>query len=233
MLQTAHHLDGPVAEARRSLARAFETFPDRVALSCSFGGLSGMVLLDLALAIEPRVPVFCIDTELLFPETYALLERVEARYGIHVEMVRPLRSVEQQAADRGPALWARDPDACCALRKVEPLRRYLRNFDAWLTGIRRDQADTRSDLRDVDYDETNQVVRIAPLARWTEDDVWAYVGAHDISVNSLHFEGYPSIGCTHCTRPVAPGESARAGRWSGFDKIECGIHSIKGEVITS
>jgi phosphoadenosine phosphosulfate reductase len=229
MIVSPNPLEAPLAAAQRSLAWAFETFPDRVALSCSFGGASGMVLLDLALALEPRVPVFCIDTELLFPETYALLERVQARYGIQVEMVRPRRTVEQQAADRGPALWARDPDACCALRKVEPLRRHLLNYDAWLTGVRRDQAETRADLRSVEYDDATQVVRIAPLATWSEDDVWAYVAEHDVAVNSLHFEGYPSIGCTHCTRAVRPGESARAGRWAGFDKTECGIQ-VLGEV---
>jgi phosphoadenosine phosphosulfate reductase len=225
--QLRHQLDAPVAAARENLTWAVETYPGRLALACSFGGPSGMVLLDIALGVEPTLPVFCIDTEVLFPETYALVERVQARYGITVEMVRPAQTIDQQAAAHGPALWARDPDACCALRKVEPLKRYLRNFDAWLSGLRREQTDTRAHLETVEYDEGYQVVRLAPLAAWTEDDVWAYVREHDLDVNSLHFEGYPSIGCTHCTRAVGPNENSRAGRWAGFDKTECGIHVIQ------
>jgi phosphoadenosine phosphosulfate reductase len=214
----------PLATAQRVIAQAIESYPGRLTLACSFGGPSGMVLLDIALGLEPRLPVFCIDTELLFGETYALVRRVEERYGIHVDLVRPLQSVAEQAAVHGPALWARDPDACCALRKVEPLKRYLRGYDAWLTGLRRDQTDTRAHLQSVEWDDASQVVRVAPLATWTEDEVWGYVRDHGLEVNSLHFEGYPSIGCTHCTRPVSPTENARAGRWSGFDKTECGIH---------
>ena len=217
-------LDVPLAAARRTVERALETYPGRLALACSFGGPSGMVLLDIALGIEPGLPVFCIDTELLFPETYALVRRVEARYAIHVDLVRPLQSVAEQAAAHGPQLWARDPDACCALRKVEPLQRYLRAYDAWLTGLRRDQTGTRARLQSLEWDDAAQVVRVAPLATWAENEVWAYVGEHELEVNTLHFEGYPSIGCTHCTRPVGPTEHARAGRWSSFDKTECGIH---------
>jgi phosphoadenosine phosphosulfate reductase len=183
-----------------------------------------MVLLDLALKIEPSLNVFVVDTELLFPETYALIERVERRYGIAVERVRPLESVAVQNVTRGDALWARDPDACCDLRKVEPLRRHLRGFDAWMTAVRRDQSGTRTEIPRQAWDEPAQIVKVAPLADWTEADVWAYVQAHDVPVNTLHFDGYPSIGCTHCTRRVAAGEHARAGRWSGFDKVECGIH---------
>jgi phosphoadenosine phosphosulfate reductase len=183
-----------------------------------------MVLLDLALRIEPQLDVFVLDTELLFPETYALAERVEFRYGISIERVRPALSVRAQNDTHGEALWARDPDACCNLRKVEPLERYLRNFDAWLTAVRRDQSSTRGAIPLRAWDESTQTLKVSPLAAWSEEDVWAYVEAHDVPVNVLHFEGYPSIGCTHCTRRVAPGEHARAGRWSGFDKIECGIH---------
>jgi phosphoadenosine phosphosulfate reductase len=183
-----------------------------------------MVLLDLALQIEPQLNVFVVDTEVLFPETYALVERVERRYGIAVERVRPLQSVAAQNVTRGNALWERDPDACCDLRKVEPLRRHLRGFDAWLSAVRRDQSDTRASIPLQAWDEAAQIVKVAPLAEWTEADVWAYVQAHDVPVNTLHFENYPSIGCTHCTRRVASGEHARSGRWSGFDKVECGIH---------
>lgn len=183
-----------------------------------------MVLLDLALKIEPQLNVFVVDTELLFPESYALIERVERRYGIAVERVRPLQNVAAQAVVYGDALWQRDPDACCDLRKVEPLQRHLASFDAWLTAVRRDQSPTRAAIPVREWDAQSNVVKVAPLVEWTESDVWSYVQAHDVPVNTLHFDGYPSIGCTHCTRRVAAGEDARAGRWAGFDKVECGIH---------
>jgi phosphoadenosine phosphosulfate reductase len=215
-----------IGEAKDAIAWSTDTYPGRVSLSCSFGGPSGMALLDLALAVEPRLPVFCIDTELLFPETYALVRRVEAQYNIHVDMVRPLRTVAEQGDEHGPQLWGRNPDACCGMRKVEPLRRYLRPYDAWLTGVRREQTATRATMRSVDWDEGLQVVKIAPLADWSDEDVWAYIKERNVPVNTLHFEGYPSIGCTKCTRPVAAGEDARAGRWTGFDKTECGIHVV-------
>jgi phosphoadenosine phosphosulfate reductase len=184
-----------------------------------------MVLLDLALAVEPKLDVFVIDTELLFPETYALIERVERRYGIAVEAVRPRESVAMQNATRGDALWASDPNECCNLRKVIPLREHLRGYDAWLTAVRRDQSQTRTEIPEQKWDQQAQVLKVAPLAGWSESDVWAYVNDHDIPVNTLHYEGYPSLGCVHCTRRVAPGEHARAGRWSGTDKVECGIHA--------
>jgi phosphoadenosine phosphosulfate reductase len=213
-----------VGAATTTVRRAIETYPGRVALSCSFGGASGMVLLDIALGVEPALPVFLVDTEVLFPETYALVERVEHRYGITVLRARPAQTIVEQNATYGDALWTRDPDACCALRKVEPLRAFLTPYDAWLTAIRRDQSATRTAIAGVTYDAANDVVKIAPLVDWTEDDVWSYVADNDVPVNTLHFDGYPSIGCTHCTRRVAPGEHARAGRWAGFDKTECGIH---------
>jgi len=213
-----------VDRANAVIDRTLEAHPGRVALSCSFGGASGMVLLDLALRLDPTLPVFVLDTELLFEETYALLARAEQRYGITVERVRPLQTVAEQASAHGDALWTRDPDACCGLRKVEPLRRYLRNYDAWLTALRRHQSATRAEVAEVGWDPGAEVVKVAPLVDWTEDDVWAYVQAHDVPVNTLHFDGYPSIGCTHCTRRVAPGEDTRAGRWAAFDKTECGIH---------
>lgn len=183
-----------------------------------------MVLLDLALKVEPQLNVFVADTELLFPETYALIERVERRYGISVQAVRPRESVAEQNATRGDALWASDPDLCCSLRKVEPLRAHLRNYDVWMTAVRRDQSSTRAEISVQGWDQAAQVVKVAPLAPWTESDVWNYVSEHDIPVNTLHFDGYPSLGCTHCTRRVAPGDDLRAGRWVGTDKVECGIH---------
>lgn len=225
---TARQLTAPIAAAQRAIAWTLETYPERVTLACSFGGPSGMVLLDIALRLEAKLPVFCLDTQLLFPETYALIERVQQHYGIGVTLVKPARTVAEQAEDHGPELWARNPDRCCNLRKVEPLRGYLRDYDAWLTGIRRDQTTARARLARVIWDEAMQIVKVAPLVSWSDDDVWAYLEEYEVPVNTLHFEGYPSIGCTHCTRPVAQHEHARAGRWAGFDKTECGIHVVSG-----
>ncbi len=210
--------------ARSVVERTLETFPGRVALSVSFGGAAGMVMLDLAMQLDSRTRVFFVDTELLFAETYALVRRVEARYGITVDAVKPRETVAQQAGAHGEALWSRNPDACCNLRKVEPLRRYLTDVDAWMTAVRRDQSATRAALPVVSWSETSNVVKIAPLADWTSDDVWTYVVEHDIDVNTLLHDGYRSIGCTHCTMRANVGDDERAGRWAGSAKTECGIH---------
>jgi phosphoadenosine phosphosulfate reductase len=134
-------------------------------------------------------------------------------------------TVAQQAAEYGEALWERDPDRCCELRKVIPQRELLKGFDAWITGLRRDQASTRKTTPVVARDNKFGIAKIAPLARWDERDVWRYIYEHDVPYNQLHDRGYPSIGCTNCTRTVAPGEDPRAGRWSGFAKTECGLHT--------
>ncbi len=206
------------------LAWAIATYGDRVTLACSFGGPSGMVLLDMALQIKPDLPVFYLDTGFLFPETYALAEEVAARYHITPQALQPALTPEAQAEQYGAALWTRDPDQCCDLRKVAPQREYLNNYDAWITGLRRDNASTRRATPVVQWDGKFGLAKVSPLARWSERDVWMYIAVHDIPYNALHDQSYPSIGCTHCTRAIAPGEDMRAGRWSGFQKIECGIH---------
>lgn len=220
-----NRLDSQVIAAQRATAWALETYPQRVVMSCSFGGPSGMALLDLAVRLEPRIPVFCLDTQVLFPQTYALIEHVEQHYGIQIIRIIPARTVAEQAADEGPDLWSRDPNACCNLRKVEPLRQYLQGYDAWLTAIRRSQTLSRARLPRMQWEPETRLVKVAPLVTWSDEDVWAYIDQHEVPVNVLHFEGYPSIGCTHCTRPVAPNEHVRAGRWPGFEKTECGIHA--------
>jgi len=216
----------PLERAEGVLDAALARYRGKIALACSFGGPAGMVLLDLVVARDPSVPVYFLDTGLLFEETYALARRVQERYGIEPIAVRPELSVAQQQSRYGEALWARDPDACCALRKVEPQRAFLANFDAWITGIRRDQSASRTNAQVVSRDgSAGGIAKIAPLADWTSSDVWSYVLARDVPYNPLNDRGYPSLGCTHCTRAIAPGEDARAGRWSGTDKLECGLHS--------
>jgi phosphoadenosine phosphosulfate reductase len=206
-----------------------EFFPD-LTVACSFGGPSGMVLVDMLAQIEPRVEVFYLDTDFLFPETYETRDRVIARYGINAVAYKSALTPEEQAAKHGAELWARDPDLCCALRKVEPNARALAGKRAWVTGIRRDQGGGRADAAVVQWDEKFGLVKVLPLARWSEADVWAYIVKHDVPYNPLHDRSYPSIGCTYCTKPVRPGDDPRSGRWQGFDKTECGIHTPDGVI---
>jgi phosphoadenosine phosphosulfate reductase len=217
-----------VVETIDILNQAISAHRGRVALACSFGGPSGMVLLDLVMRIDRSVPVYYLDTGLLFDETYALVEAVSKRYGVRPIAVLPALTLEEQRSLYGDELWSRDPDRCCRLRKVEPQRQFLENYDAWITGARRDQTRERADLEVLSKDELTGCVKISPLAHWTEPDVWAYVREHDVPVNALHRLDYPSIGCTPCTRAVRPGEDARAGRWSGSEKTECGLHARVG-----
>ncbi len=210
--------------AEAALTWAGETFGSDLALACSFGGPSGMVLVDLCSRLGLQPEIFYLDTDVLFPETYALRDAVSRRYGVAPVGYRSRLTLDEQAEKWGPELWARDPDRCCYLRKVEPNERALAGKKAWISGIRRDQSSTRKDVPIVEWDEAFDLVKLNPLATWTEDGVWSYIREHDVPYNSLHDDGYPSIGCTHCTRRVLPGEDRRAGRWSGFDKIECGIH---------
>lgn len=203
---------------------AFSTYGENVALATGMG-VEGMALLDMAHRLNPNVKVFTGDTEFLFPETYDLIDRVEERYGIRIErLYSELAPVEQENA-YGRALWARDPDLCCNLRKVEPLRRKLSTLDAWVTAIRRDQTAARAEIRKVEWDAKFSLVKISPLADWTRDEVWRYVLSQELLYNPLHDRNYPSISCTHCTRAVLPGEDHRAGRWSGNSKTECGLHA--------
>jgi phosphoadenosine phosphosulfate reductase len=202
----------------------FSTYGDEVALATGMG-VEGMALLHMAHRINPNVKVFTGDTEFLFPETYDLIERVESRYGISIERLYSDLTPQDQERAYGQALWASDPDQCCNLRKVEPLRRKLATLDAWVTAIRRDQTSARAAIRKIDWDQKFDLVKISPLADWTREKVWSYVLENDVPYNLLHDRNYPSIGCTHCTRAVLPGEDQRAGRWSGSGKVECGLHT--------
>lgn len=198
-------------------------FQPGLTLACSFGGPSGMVLLDMVMKIDPTVEVFYLDTDFLFPETYHLREVCEARYGFKPIGYKSLLSPAIQAEKYGEALWLRDPDQCCELRKVEPNQRALQGKQAWISGMRRDQSKTRADIDIVEWDAKFGLVKLNPLAAWDERKVWAYIMANDVPYNELHDRSYPSIGCTYCTKPVKAGDDPRSGRWAGFDKEECGI----------
>jgi phosphoadenosine phosphosulfate reductase len=205
---------------------AFETFGSNVAISSAFGA-EGMVLIDMASRVRKDFRLFTIDTEFLFPETYNLMDRIEEKYAISIEKVYSLLSPETQDFTHGEALWTRDPDLCCRLRKVEPLRRKLQELSAWITSIRRDQTSARSSAHRIEWDAKFGLVKVNPIVDWTSKQVWRYIHEHEVPYNELHNQDFPSIGCTHCTRAVKPGEDPRAGRWPGFSKTECGLHIIE------
>lgn len=202
---------------------AAEEFGPDVALATGFGA-EGCVLIDILARIEAKTRVFYLDTDLLFPETYALKTRLEARYGIQIEARRGSLTLGDQAAQHGDRLWERRPDECCRLRKIEPLVEMLGGLRAWITAIRRDQSAARAGAGIIERDRKFNLIKINPLAAWTKRDVWEYILRYDVPYNALHDHGYPSIGCAPCTTPVGIGEVARAGRWRGQAKTECGLH---------
>lgn len=202
---------------------ATESFGDTIVLTCSFGGPSGMVLLDMVARLGRGTPVIFLDTDLLFPETYELAEAAARRYGITIERRRPALSLDEQARQEGPRLYERNPDRCCAIRKVAPLAEALQPYDAWISGIRRDQSSTRTRTELFQWSTRHNLLKINPLAFWSERDVWNYIHTYNVPYNPLLNQGYPSLGCMPCTCP-ASADNPRAGRWAGFAKTECGIH---------
>ena len=213
------------------LSWAVGNFAPRLVLSCSFGAREGMVLLDMMQRIDPASRVFTLDTGRLPQETYDLMDRVRDRYDKQIEVVFPRAAdVEAMVREKGLNLFYESVEKrqqCCRIRKVEPLSRYLADVDAWVSGLRRDQNVTRADTPKVEIDETNGgIVKLNPIADWTEEQVDAYVREHDIPVNRLHGDGYPSVGCAPCSRAIAPGDDPRAGRWwwENPETRECGIH---------
>ena len=208
--------------AQDLLAWAVDRFEGRIMLTCSWQ-MQSSVLIAMLHEIGANIRVVELDTGLLFPETYETRERLVAKYDLDLERIDPRETVEEQAVSEGPELWRRDPDRCCALRKVEPLERSLVGMDAWITGIRRAQSVTRRDAKVLELDPRG-VVKVQPLAGWSDEDVKGYLFAHDVPYNPLHDRGFPSIGCTPCTRAIRPGEDSRAGRWADAEKTECGLH---------
>jgi len=206
------------AEPDQVLKWGFETFGTGMVLGTGFGP-SGIFLIHRLQKLELPVPVFYLDTQLLFNETYELRDRIEERFDIRITRVTPELSVEEQEKKYGEELWKSNPNHCCFMRKVLPLRNYLSDKKAWITGVRRNQSETRSQTDIIELDPDNDVFKINPLAAWTDEDVWKYIHEHDLPYNPLHDAGYPSIGCIPCTRPVNAGEEdTRSGRWSGSDK---------------
>jgi phosphoadenosine phosphosulfate reductase len=202
---------------------AVDTFGDGLSVGASFGGASGMAILHMVSRLKPDVHVFVLDTDYLFEETYETMRRAVPALGLtNVQVYKSKLTHEEQARQYGAALWMRDPDLCCELRKVEPNRRALEGRPAWVSGLRRDQSEGRAAIPIISWAEKFGVVKINPLANWSEKQTWAYILEHRVPYNPLLDRGYASIGCYNCT---VPGVQGRAGRWQGFEKDECGLHT--------
>jgi phosphoadenosine phosphosulfate reductase len=216
--------------SEKVLAWAWERFGKRAAIGTSFQG-AGLVMMHLAKRHGIQFPVFTLDTGLLFPETVELKKRLEDFFGYQIEGLVPDLTVEQQNAAHGPELWKHDPDLCCTMRKVLPLQTRLDVLDCWITGLRRQQSDTRANIGIVElyaFDQATgrDIVKLNPMANWKREDIWRYIQEFKIPYNPLQDQGYRSIGCLPCTNKTAGGENERAGRWTGFNKVECGIHTF-------
>jgi phosphoadenosine phosphosulfate reductase len=213
----------------------WETYGERAAIGTSFQG-AGLVVMHTAKTAGLPFPAFTLDTGLLFPETLALKAQIEQMLDLRIESLLPEQTVEQQAAEHGPELWKHNPDLCCALRKVLPLQRKLASLDVWITGLRRQQSAERESVRILelyhfDVLRDHYILKLNPMAGWKREDVEAYLARHGLPRNPLATRGYRSIGCMPCTRPVGEGDDERAGRWTGFAKSECGIHTFLGASI--
>ena len=211
-------------DPRDLLSDAGALFGDQLVMATGFG-LSGIVLMHMLSQIRPETTIFYLQTDLHFPETMSLRDRLADRLGLRFEEIHCGLSLDEQAAQYGPDLWQRNPDQCCYIRKVVPLRNFLSDKAAWISGIRRDQSPSRANAPLVMWDRANHLIKLNPLANWNKKEIWRYIYAHNLPYNDLHDRGYPSIGCLPCTHPVnGPNDGQRAGRWAGRSKTECGIH---------
>ena len=222
----SQRLDG--ASPQTVLGWAVDTFGPRLTMATAFGA-EGCCLIHMLAEIDPGVRIFNLETGYQFAETLALRERIKVRYGIEVELVRPELTVAEYEARHGGPLYRHRPDQCCFDRKMVPLRRAVVGYDAWISGIRRDQTAQRAVADTVQWDPKFELTKINPLLSWTKNDVWQFLLDHDVPYNPLHDRGYPSIGCWPCTQAVAAGDEERAGRWAGTAKKECGLHVIEHE----
>lgn len=203
---------------------AYNHYGEDVVYACSFG-IEGIVLIDLISKVKPDAKIVFLDTDVHFKETYETIEKVKANYPkLNIEIKKPALTLEDQAAQFGDELWKSNPNKCCEIRKLVPLKETLTGAKAWISGLRRDQSETRQNTNFINKDNKFESVKICPLIHWTWKDVWRYVSKHNLTYNPLHDTGYPSIGCSHCTKPAFTMEDLRSGRWSGQTKTECGLH---------
>jgi phosphoadenosine phosphosulfate reductase len=211
------------AEPEQILRWAAQRWGSQLALSVSFGGAAGMALLHMVAAVAPRTTVLYVDTALLFGETYDLIAQANRRYKLKIKAARPQLSLAEQAFAEGPALWEREPDRCCKIRKVAPLGEALAGYSAWVSGVRRSNGATRASAQPVEWSYKYNMVKLNPLVHWSDRELWAYVYANDVPYNPLLDRGYRSIGCYTCTS-LPDSDDPRSGRWANFSKTECGLH---------
>ena len=203
---------------------AYREYDDDIVYACSFGA-EGIVLIDLISKVNKSAKIIFLDTELHFSETYELIEKVKQRYpSLKIELVKPQYSLEDQAKWYGEELWKHNPNLCCHMRKVVPLKEALGEVKAWISGLRREQSLTRSNTQYLNKDDKFQKVKICPLIHWTSEEIMTYINLNNLPYNPLHDKGYPSIGCVPCTKAVSDNGDFRAGRWAGQSKTECGLH---------
>ncbi len=203
---------------------AYQHYGEEIVYACSFG-IEGIVLIDCISKVKPDAKIVFLDTDVHFKETYETIERVKAKYpDLRIEMKKPALTLEEQEKEYGSALWERNPNQCCNIRKLQPLTETLTGAKAWISGLRREQSPTRANVEFINLDKRFESIKICPLIHWTWKDVWRYVSKHDLPYNPLHDKGYPSIGCETCTKPAFTMDDLRSGRWSGQGKTECGLH---------
>ena len=210
-------------------------FGDKAAIGTSFQG-SGLVIIDHAIRNGCNFPIFTLDTGLLFPETLELKKKLEDFWDVKIQSVHPEQTIEEQKKTMGPDLWKTNPDSCCQMRKVLPLQSRLSSLDVWITGLRRGQSDQRKstnvlEMHEFDKLRESYIFKLNPMVNWSREKVWNYINDHKIPYNTLHDKGYRSIGCWPCTKAISDGQDERAGRWEGFNKTECGIHTFLGQGI--
>lgn len=211
----------------------FETFGHKMVLGTGFGP-SGVFLIHQLQKLKIDIPIFYLDTQLLFDTTYELRDVIEQKYGIHITKVSTDLLVKEQAKEYGEKLWKKNPNRCCYIRKVLPLQNYLSDKKAWITGVRRSQSESRKNTPIIEWDPENEVIKINPLVKWSGDEIWDHIHRLGLPYNPMHDEGYPSIGCIPCTNPVYVSKESddRKGRWDGREKTECGIH-VPAQVLNS
>lgn len=203
---------------------AYNHYKEELVYACSFG-VEGIVLIDLIAKVREDARIVFLDTDVHFAETYETIQRIKEKYPkLKIELKKPKLTLEQQAKQYGDKLWEREPNTCCNIRKIEPLHETLTEAKAWLSGLRREQSETRANTEFINIDHKFESIKVCPLIHWTWKDIWRYVTKYELPYNVLHDQGYPSIGCKTCTKPAFTMEDLRSGRWSSSGKTECGLH---------
>lgn len=221
---TKFDIDETYKGALNVLEWSFKEYGKDIVYACSFG-IEGIVLIDLIAKVQPDAQIVFLDTDVHFKETYETIERVREKYPtLDIVMKKPALTLQEQAKQFGDELWKTNPNQCCKIRKLDPLNEVLSGAEAWISGLRHEQSETRKNVEFINKDNRFQSVKICPLIHWTWKDVWRYVSKHELTYNVLHDKGYPSIGCEHCTKPAFTADDLRAGRWQGQGKTECGLH---------